>query len=75
MDEMTTVVSTIALLLGAGWASGINLYAAILALGLMSNTGTLVLPEELELVSHPLVIFAAGFMYCVEFFADKIPGV
>jgi uncharacterized protein DUF4126 len=75
MDEMTTVVSAIALMLGAGWASGINLYAAILAIGIMGNTGVMVLPEDLALVGHPLVLVAAGFMYCVEFFADKIPGV
>lgn len=75
MDEMTTVVGAVALMLGAGWASGINLYAAILALGIMGNSGALALPEELALVSHPLVIVAAGLMYCIEFFADKIPGV
>lgn len=75
MDEMTTVVSAIALMLGAGWASGINLYAAILAIGIMGNTGVMVLPEDLAIVGHPLVLVAAGFMYCVEFFADKIPGV
>jgi hypothetical protein len=38
-------------------------------------TGNIVLPEELEVVSNPMVMTAAGFMYCVEFFADKIPGV
>ena len=27
------------------------------------------------IVEDPLVIVAACFMYCVEFFADKIPGV
>lgn len=75
MDEMTLVVSTIALMLGAGWASGINLYAAMLAIGIMGNTGSMVLPEELAILSHPLVIFAAGIMYVIEFFADKIPGV
>jgi len=26
-------------------------------------------------LSNPMVIGAAGFMYCVEFFADKVPGV
>lgn len=75
MDEMTVVVSTIALMLGAGWASGINLYAAMLAIGLMGNSGTMLLPEELAILSHPVVIFAAGIMYVIEFFADKIPGV
>lgn len=75
MDEMTVVVSSLALMLGAGWASGINLYAAMLAIGIMGNTGVMVLPEDLAILSHPLVIFAAGIMYVIEFFADKIPGV
>lgn len=72
MDDLT---HTIALSLGAGWASGINLYAAILVLGLLGASGNLDLPPGLEVVSNPLVIFAAGFMYLVEFFTDKIPGV
>lgn len=75
MEEMTTVVGAVALMLGAGWASGINLYAAILALGIMGTTGAIDLPPDLAVVSHPLVLIAAGFMYCVEFFADKVPGV
>ena len=65
----------IALGMGAAWASGINLYAALLMLGLMGATGNMVLPEELQILQDPLVIMAAGFMYCVEFFADKVPGV
>ncbi|MDN5850984.1 MAG: DUF4126 domain-containing protein, partial [Nitrococcus sp.] len=68
-------VSTIALILGVGWASGINLYAAILTLGFLHNAGYMSLPAELAICADPLVIAAAGFMYCVEFFADKIPGV
>ncbi|EMR14318.1 transmembrane protein [Methylophaga lonarensis MPL] len=68
-------VSVIALTMGVAWASGINLYATIFMLGLMGITGHAVLPEELAFVSDPVVMFAAGFMYCVEFFADKIPGV
>jgi hypothetical protein len=68
-------VEVIALSMGAAWASGINLYATIFMLGYMGMTGNIVLPEELMIVSDPLVMTAAGFMYCVEFFADKIPGV
>lgn len=68
-------VEIIALTMGAAWASGINLYAAIFMLGYMANTGNVVLPEQLMVVSDPLVMFAAGVMYCVEFFADKTPGV
>ncbi|MGQ0676430.1 MAG: DUF4126 domain-containing protein [Rhodospirillales bacterium] len=60
---------------GVAWASGINLYATILMLGLMGATGGMVLPPELEMLADPLVIAAAAFMYAVEFFADKIPGV
>ena len=69
------VISAIALTLGIGWASGINLYAAVFMLGLLANTGHLELPPDLAVVQDPMVLFAAGAMYCVEFFADKIPGV
>lgn len=68
-------VTIIALTLGVGWASGINLYAAILSLGVMHNMGWIVLPPDLQIVAAPIVIVAAGVMYVIEFFADKIPGV
>ncbi|BBK32201.1 uncharacterized protein DUF4126 [Stella humosa] len=68
-------VSAIALTLGVGWASGINLYAAMLALGLMGATGAMALPPDLQLLASPIVILAAGLMYAVEFVADKVPGV
>ena len=75
MEQLNQVAHTIALTMGVAWASGINLYAAILMLGLLGATGHMVLPEHLAMLSDPLVIFAAGVMYMVEFFADKIPGV
>ncbi len=65
----------IALTMGVAWASGINLYAAVLMLGLMGATGHIILPPGLEPLTNPMVIGAAAFMYCVEFFADKVPGV
>jgi hypothetical protein len=68
-------VSAIALTLGVGWASGINLYAAMLTLGLMGATGAMMLPPDLQILASPIVILAAGLMYAVEFFADKVPGV
>lgn len=68
-------VQTIALTMGLAWASGINLYAAIFMLGLMGSTGHIVLPPDLQVLTDPYVILAAGFMYFVEFFADKVPGV
>lgn len=75
MGPLDQVAGTIALTMGAAWASGINLYAAILVLGLLGATGNMVLPPALQVLAHPAVIAAAGFMYLVEFVADKIPGV
>lgn len=69
------ITQTIALTMGVAWASGINLYAAILMLGFMGTTGNIDLPPGLEILMDPMVMVAAGFMYCVEFFADKVPGV
>jgi len=68
-------IETIALTMGASWASGINLYATLLVLGYLHLTGSNTLPPDLLIVANPLVMFAAGLMYVVEFFADKIPGV
>lgn len=75
MEEYQSIVQAIALMLGASWASGINLYAAMAALGLAGATGSADLPPGLELLQNPLVIGAAGLMYVIEFFADKVPGV
>ncbi len=68
-------IQAISLTLGVAWAAGINLYAAILVLGYMGSTGSVELPPNLEILTNPGVMAAAGVMYCVEFFADKIPGV
>lgn len=69
------ITALIALSMGAAWASGLNLYAACAVLGLMGATGSVDLPTGLEVLQNPWVIAAAGAMYVVEFFADKIPGV
>lgn len=75
MEEYNQIVTVIAMSMGGAWASGINLYAAILMLGIMGATGNVDLPPGLEVLSDPMVIGATGLMYCVEFFADKVPGV
>ncbi|MCP5299947.1 MAG: DUF4126 domain-containing protein [Chromatiaceae bacterium] len=68
-------IDTVALMLGAAWASGINLYAAILVLGWLGGAGHVALPADLQILGEPVVMLAAGGMYAIEFFADKIPGV
>jgi|TARA_R110002096_G_scaffold246654_11_gene438976 hypothetical protein len=75
VDELNQLSQTLALSMGAAWGSGINLYATILMIGLLAHNGQIVLPSDLMIVADPLVMTAAGLMYAIEFFADKIPGV
>ena len=65
----------IALAAALGWASGIRLYAVLFIVGGLGYLGVIELPHGLALLEHPWVLAASGFMFCVEFFADKIPGV
>ncbi|MCP4328041.1 MAG: DUF4126 domain-containing protein [Alphaproteobacteria bacterium] len=69
------IVEIIAVTMGVAWASGINLYATIGMLGILGATGNIALPPDLLILQDPIVIAAACFMYVVEFFADKVPGV
>ena len=73
--SLMDAVSTIALTMGSAWASGINLYATVFVLGYLNNSGALHLPPELAYLSHPLVLIIAGALYCLEFLADKVPGL
>jgi hypothetical protein len=75
VEHLEPIIKTIALTMGVAWASGINLYAAILVLGILGSSGNITLPHQLMILTDPLIVTAAGVMYAVEFFADKIPGV
>src|SRR6202521_3955321 len=68
-------VETLGLALGAGFSSGLNLYATIATLGLLQRFGVIHLPESLQVLSHPWVLGIAIAFYAVEFLADKIPYV
>ena len=65
----------IALAGALGWASGIRLYAVLFIVGSLGYLGWVDLPGGLQVLAHPYVLAASGFMCFVEFFADKIPGV
>jgi len=58
-----------------GWASGIRLYAVVFLVGMSGWLGWLPLPAGLQVLQHPAMLAASGFMLFVEFFADKIPGL
>ena len=75
MSEFEQVAALISLSMGVAWASGLNLYAAMLVLGFAGSTGNMDLPPGLQVLQDPMVMMAAGLMYGVEFFADKTPGV
>ena len=59
--------------LGTSFASGLNLYATITVLGLLQRFGVIELPPTLHVLAEPVVLFIAAALYCLEFFADKIP--
>ncbi len=70
MDPITAV----AMAAGLGWASGVRLYAVLFFLGILQQAGIYTLPENLQVLAHPTVMAISGFLFFVEFFADKIPG-
>ena len=65
----------IAMAAALGWASGLRLYAVLFLVGAAGYMGWVELPPGLQLLQHPVMLVASGFMLFVEFFADKIPGV
>jgi hypothetical protein len=66
--------TVLALASAVAWASGLNLYGAVLALGAMQFFGLVELPGELGLVARPEVMLVAAALYAAQFVADKIPG-
>ena len=68
-------LETLSLVLGAGFSSGLNLYATIATLGLLQRFGVIHLPDKLQVLSHPAILAVAIGLYLVEFLADKIPYI
>ena len=67
-------LASLATAAGLGWASGVRLYAVVFFLGLLQYFGVYTLPANLQTLGNGWVMGAAGFMFLVEFLADKIPG-
>ncbi len=64
-----------ALAAALGWAAGVRLDLVVFLVGIAGSMGALPLPQGLQVLQHPAMLMASGFMLCVEFFADKIPGL
>lgn len=68
------MLETLSSILGLSFVSGINLYAAVLTVGLGIRLGWLTgLPHGMEVLANPIVLILAGAMYLAEFVADKVP--
>ena len=74
-DSPFDVWQLVAMAAALGWASGIRLYAVLFIVGGLGYLEWVPLPGGLSVLTHPFVLAASGFMFAVEFFADKIPGV
>ena len=65
IDPLANLAATLALTLGVAWASGLNLYAVILALGLIGHYQLWPLPADLEILAHPAVLLALFLLVLV----------
>lgn len=57
----------------SGWASGVNAYLVVLVLGIADRLGDF--PQIPDVLGRWEVLGTAGFLYAMEFVADKIPYV
>ena len=72
-QELASYLPELAIAAALAWGSGLRAYAVIFATGLAGALGWVELPGHLDVLQHPLVLGASGFMTCVELFADKLP--
>ena len=68
-------ISVLGVAMGSAWVSGINLYAAVVTLGLLERFGFAHLPGDLGFLASWWVIGLAGALFVIQFAAGKIPAV
>lgn len=66
-------MESLALAFSSGWASGVNAYLVVLVLGIADRVGDL--SQVPDALGRWDVLAAAGFLYAMEFVADKIPYI
>ena len=66
-------MDALALTFSSGWASGINTYLVVLVMGIADRVGSFA--EIPDVLSRWDVLSVAGFLYAMEFIADKIPYI
>jgi len=73
LPPVPTGTQLTALLVVVCFSAGLNVYATVAMLGLLSHAKVLALPPELHLVANWYVIAICGALFLVEFIGDKIP--
>src|SRR3984885_10024124 len=63
-----------AVLAAVAFATGLNVYATVAALGLLARFGHVPLPPALQLLETWPIVAASTTLFAIEFFADKIPA-
>ena len=66
-------MDALALTFSSGWASGINAYLVVLVLGIADRAGSFT--DIPDVLARWDVLAVAGFLYAMEFIADKIPYI
>lgn len=73
MPAIPSGVDLTAFLLVISFSAGLNVYATVAMLGILSRAGALALPRSLHPVANTAVIAVCVALFLVEFVADKIP--
>jgi hypothetical protein len=68
-----TSQDALAIVVAASFAAGLNVYATVATLGLLSHVHAFPLPPALAIVGSWPVIVVCALIFALEFFADKIP--
>lgn len=63
-----------ALVIAASFAAGLNIYATVLTLGILTRMHWVALPAGLGSLGHTWVLVVCAIMFAIELVADKIPG-
>lgn len=67
---MTLILFTLAIAIGCGF----NLYGTAFFVGILFYNNVIQAPSELEFLQNNSFLFVTGFLYLIQFTADKIKG-
>ncbi len=68
-------ISDLGSVVGVAFLSGLRLYSTVLAIGLGTRLGYLILParlDQLRMLAETPVLVIAGICYAFEFVADRV---